>query len=555
MYRVSLARLVRTTSALQGWSFRNLLLPRVCSSSVLLPASPSSVSPKRYFHNNSAHWDNNLFTQTSNNAGHLEEAALREVMAAMTTVPGLLETYKNFQNTAPMVQRNRVAVLYQLTKVVQKDQQQRAFLNSDKSQEGEGSLFLNLLDQISKNISESREKDLADVMWSLGKLGVGPGKERVLVNTCVEEILSRDMTAFDAGTINQILTGLAALNLKKSQLWRKVENSMLSGEIQISDFRNDESVGSLWAFSKSGNGSSKLFELYREDIYLRDMSSFKDDELSQLIFSFAKKGVEAVKLYSHTEQEVMRKGLKNFCDMKVFLVLWAFANCKSDRSFQQLFHQFDRELVSHGVQGFQNSDLSNLVWCFSKVGVHNAKVYDIVKDEILVRGLDNFHKYLLQILWSFAVAKKKSYFDFNEKAALEFLSIDIQNVRRKVLCEYAWCFGRIRITNDKVFQAIEGEFLRRKESHWKYMHIKQLLTGFANTKTGSRAIWEFLEAATLKLDFSTLKTKEISSILWPFAVMKYKTPELYNAAEKEILARNESKFVLNELQKIKNAIC
>ena len=555
MYRVSLVRLVRSTSVLEGWSFRNLLLPRLCNSCVLPPASPSSVSPNRYFYNNSARRDNNLFTQTSNNAGHFEEAALREVMAAMKTVPELLETYKNFQDSAPMVQRNRVVVLYHLTNMVQKDQQQRVLLNSDKTPEGERSLFLDLLYQISKNISESNGKDLASVMWSLGKLGVGPGKERVLVNTCVQEILSRDMTAFDVGAINRILTGLAALNLKKSQLWRKIENSMSSGEIQISDFNNGETAGSLWAFSKTGNGSSKLFELYREDIYLRDTSSFKDAELSQLIFSFAKKGVEAIKLYSHTEQEIMRKGLKRFCDMNVFLVLWAFANCNSDRSFEKLFSHIDGELVSHGVQGFKNSDLSNLVWCFSKVGVHNAKVYDIVKDEILARGLDAFHNYLLQLVWSFAVAKKKNYFDFNEKAALEFLSMDIQNVGKKVLCKYAWCFGRIRITNDSVYQAIEGEFIRHQESHFKYMHIKQLLSGFANANKGSREFWKFLEAATLKLDFSTLKTKEISSILWPFAVMKYKSSQLYNAAEKEILARNESKLVLNELKKIKKAIC
>ena len=556
MFRARLTRLVRcTVSTLGGLSFRNKCMSRPGCSFMLRP-SYSSNPLRCYFYINSVNQTDAFATQTPNSAGRMEEATLSEVILAMNSVPEVLETYKNFQDTAPMVQRNRVTVLYHITNIIQKDELQKVSLNADKSPEGERSLFLDLIGQISKHISESSGRDLASIVWCLGRIGSSPGKQHALVNICVKEILSRDITAFDTGAINQILTGLAALNIKKSKVWTKMQNGIITGEIQISDFNNQELIGSLGAFAKTGHGSPELFELYREEIYLRGIPSFSGAELSQLVFSFAKRGIEADKLFSHIEQEILRKGLDSFCDMKIFLVLWAFANSKSARTYNKLFNQINKEIVSHGVEGFKNSDLSNIVWCFSKVGVYNAKVYDIIKDEILVRGLDTFHRYLLQLLWSFAMAKKEGYSDFNEKAAKEFLSIVTasKSVEKKLLCEYAWCFGRLGITDEKVYQAIEMEFLGRNITHLKYMHIKKLLSGFSHVKKGSREFWEFLENATLQLNFSTLKAAEISSILLPFAEMEYKSPQLYDVVEKEIVQRGESHFTPFELKRIKTAM-
>ena len=523
-----------------------MCFPYRSSPYVLLPKSTSSgPTLTRYFCNSA------LFNQTSQASVRSEEATLNEVILAMKTVPELLETYKNFQDTALMVQRNRVTVIHCITNIIQKNKEQRVSLNTDinKGPDGNNGLFIDLLNQTLEHISESSGRDLASMMWSLGKIRESSSiKKHALIKACEREILSRDVTAFDFGAINQILTGLSALNMKKSEFWTKMQSSLVSGEIQISDCDNQALVGSVWAFMKTGNGSPEFFHLCQEEIYLRGLSEFKGSELSQLVFSFAKKGIQADKLYSHIEEEILRLGLNNFCDMKIFLVLWAFANCKSNRTFKPLFSQIDGELVAHGVTGFTNSDLSNIVWCFSKVGVFSAKVYDVVKEEILHRGIDTFRTYLLQLAWSFAMARKK-YSDFNEKVTLEFLSLDPRKVDKKVLCDYAWCFGRLGITNDKAYQMIEMEILRRNP-YLNHIQVNKFLTGFAHAKKGSKEFFEFLEVAMLKLNVSTLKAADVCNLLWPFAEMGYKVPQLYDVVEKEILHRGKSHFTLYELRKM-----
>ena len=546
MYRTSLTRLVRCASAVGGCSFRNMCLPPLAVSYVRLPLSTTCDSARRYFSNSV------LYTTTSHTASRPEEATLNEVILAMKNVPELLETYKNFQGAAPMVQRNRVTLLYSLSNIIQKDERQRVHLNGGEGTEGDNSLFLDLAHQILEHISECSDRDLASIMWSLGKLGAPSGRKRALAKACERQILSRDITTFDVLAINQILTGLAALKEKKSQLWTETHSSVLSGEIQISYFDNQALVGVLWGFLNTGNGSQEFFQLFREEIYSRGMSTFDGTQLSQLVFTFARKGIEANKLYSHVEQQVLQVGLNGFCNMKVFLVLWAFANCRSGRSYKQLFSQIDRELVSHGVEGFKNSDLSHIVWCFSKVGAYNAKVYDVIKEEVLVRGLDTFHRYLLQLLWSFAKAKK-GYADFNEKVAWEFLSTGVKRTEKKVLCEYAWCFRKLGITDERVYQAIETALLHRNMPHLKHLHIRQLLSGFAHAKKGSKEFLEFLETVTLRLNFSTLKAAEICNILWSFAEMEHKTSQLFDVVEKEILHRGKSRFTSNELRSMKQS--
>lgn len=548
MYRASLTRLVRCASVVKGQLYHKLCMPHLIRSHVLLRTLSPGVSWKRHFYNTSVYHDGDLFTETTNSAGHSECTALNEVIAAMKTIPELLETYKNFRDTAPMDQRNRVTVLHRIASTVQKDQQQQGFLTSDSSQEK--SLFLDLLDQLSTHISKSSGTDLATVLWSLGKIQLGSS----LASTCDREIVAREISAFDITAVNQILSGLAAFNMKNSPFWAKIENRILSGDMPICYFNNQEIVGSLWAFSKAGKGSKGLFRLYREDIYSRDMSSFTGSELSQLVFSFTKNGIEAEKLFSHTEQEILQKGLKHFCDMKFFLVLWAFANCKSGKSYDQLFMQIDRELASHGVQELPNSDLSNLLWCFSKVGAYDAKVYEAVKFEILARGLENFHRDFHQILWSFAVTKKKQYVDFLEEAASQFICFDMSRIEKRNLCMYAWCFGSLGETNERVFQAIEQELLRSKDTKLDYKHIKMLLSGFGRAKKGSQEFWTFLEAAILKLDFSALRSDDIARFLWPFAAVKYKPSKLYKSVEKEVFQRGESQFAVKELVRMKKKI-
>ena len=83
-----------------------------------------------------------------------------------------------------------------------------------------------------------------------------------------------------------------------------------------------------------------------------------------------------------------------------------------------------------------------------------------------------------------------------------------RRVDKKVLCDYAWCFGRLGMTSDEVYQTIEMEFLQRKQ-YLNHIQVNKLLSGFALANKGSSEFLQFLEAAFLKLNVSSLKAIDI----------------------------------------------
>ena len=555
MYRGSLARLVRSVS------------PYIIRRQQLIPChlgrayvfqSISSLRVLRHFSCDTASQDGIVSTQAAeaNATGNRQETILSEILS-MEKALELLQAYKTYKDAGDiMFQASRIAVLRCIAYIVQRDGAQRFALKAeiDKESQGYESVFLDLLDHISECISECGNSDLASVIWSLGKIGpIAVGFENHSVaQVCEQEILSREITSFSTKDRNKILSGLASLVMRKSKVFDEVEGAIVSGRIQISSFENQGLVGSLRSFSQTGNGSLILFELYCKDVYFRGLETFKPFELFQLVSLFAKKGVKADELFSHTEQKVIRMGIESLSNTDIFLILWTFAHKKSDRLHDQVFSHMDQEFVNHGMRRFLPFLLSNILWCFAKAGKHNAKAFDLINQELVLRDLSTFRKYFSQILWSFAVAEK-DYAELYEKIVEEFLSMDLESIGNKDLCQYAWSFGKLGITNENIYRKIEKEIFSRDPSTLKYLDIQRLLTGFAHAKEGSGELFEYLEDAIMALNVSSLKAAEICNVLWPFAEMGYKTRHLFDAAEQEILRRGKLHFKEGQLARLKTS--
>ena len=86
--------------------------------------------------------------------------------------------------------------------------------------------------------------------------------------------------------------------------------------------------------------------------------------------------------------------------------------------------------------------------------------------------------------------------------------MDPRRVDKKVLCYFAWCFRTLGMTSDEVYQTIEMEFLQRKQ-YLNHIQVNKLLSGFALANKGSSEFLQFLEAAFLKLNVSSLKAIDI----------------------------------------------
>ena len=555
MYRGSLARLVRSVSP---YVIRRQQLISCHLGRAYVFQSISSLRVLRHFSCDTASQDGIVSTQAAeaNATGNRQETILSEILS-MEKALELLQAYKTYKDAGDiMFQASRIAVLRCIAYIVQRDGAQRFALKAeiDKESQGYESVFLDLLDHISECISESGNSDLASVIWSLGKIGpIAVGFENHSVaQVCEQEILSREITSFSTKDINKILSGLASLVMRKSKVFDEVEGAIVSGRIQISSFENQGLVGSLRSFSQTGNGSLILFELYCKDVYFRGLETFKPFELFQLVSLFAKKGVKADELFSHTEQKVIRMGIESLSNTDIFLILWTFAHKKSDRLHDQVFSHMDQEFVNHGMRRFLPFLLSNILWCFAKAGKHNAKAFDLINQELVLRDLSTFRKYFSQILWSFAVAEK-DYAELYEKIVEEFLSMDLESIGNKDLCQYAWSFGKLGITNENIYRKIEKEIFSRDPSTLKYLDIQRLLTGFAHAKEGSGELFEYLEDAIMALNVSSLKAAEICNVLWPFAEMGYKTRHLFDAAEQEILRRGKLHFKEGQLARLKTS--
>ena len=551
MYRRSLARLVRSASSC-NIRRQNLHVTCHLGRAYAFQSIASLRVPRCYF-SDIVSQDDLAQTSQANATVITQETKLTEILA-MKNALELLKAYRDYKDTNDVIPSNEIAVLRCIAFIVQKDSAQRFSLKAEIANESPGnkSVFWDVLDNILEHISESSNSDLASVIWSLGKIGpVAVGFENhSLAQSCDQEILYRDITLFSTKDINKILSGLASLAMRKSKVFAELERAIVSNKIKISSFENQGLVGSLRSFSQTGNGSLNLFELYCKDVYFRGMETFKPFELFQLVSLFAKKGVKADELFSHTEQKVIKMGIESLSNTDIFLILWTFAHKKSDRFHDQVFSHMDQEFVNHGMRRFLPFSLSNTLWCFAKAGKHNANVFVLVKNELMLRDLSAFRKYLPQILWSFAVAEK-DYAELYEKIVEEFSSEDLESVSNKDLCTCAWSFGKLGITNENIYRKIEKEVLSRDPSALKYLDIQRLLTGFAHAIEGSRELFEYLEDAILALNVSSLKAAEMCNVLWPFAEMGYKTRHLFDTVEQEILRRGKLHFKEGQLARLK----
>ena len=553
MYRRSLARLVRSASSC-NIRRQNLHVTCHLGRAYAFQSIASLRVPRCYF-SDIVSQDDLAQTSQANATVITQETKLTEILA-MKNALELLKAYRDYKDTNDVIPSNEIAVLRCIAFIVQKDSAQRFSLKAEIANESPGnkSVFWDVLDNILEHISESSNGDLASVIWSLGKIGpVAVGFENhSLAQSCDQEILFRDITLFSTKDINKILSGLASLAMRKSKVFAELERAIVSNKIKISSFENQGLVGSLRSFSQTGNGSLNLFELYCKDVYFRGMETFKPFELFQLVSLFAKKGVKADELFSHTEQKVIKMGIESLSNTDIFLILWTFAHKKSDRFHDQVFSHMDQEFVNHGMRRFLPFSLSNTLWRFAKAGKHNANVFVLVKNELMLRDLSAFRKYLPQILWSFAVAEK-DYAELYEKIVEEFSSEDLESVSNKDLCTCAWSFGKLGITNENIYRKIEKEVLSRDPSALKYLDVQRLLTGFAHAKEGSRELFEYLEDAILALNVSSLKAAEMCNVLWPFTEMGYKTRHLFDAVEQEILRRGKQHFKEGQLARLKTS--
>lgn len=452
----------------------------------------------------------------------------------------LLESVGKFVYTA-----DRVVILFRIAKIAEEDVKEKHVLEKEreKSQQGEYSVYIDSLERISKSISKCNSWHLANLMWALGKI---QEKDHKLVEVSEKEILLRGIANFNNGEICQIVNGCKNLDLITSVIFPKLEEAILNGEVNICDVENRELSGILASFSKTDNGTAKLFYAFLDEILSRDFSGISSRALAEFVWSFAKKEFVADELFDRVEEEILRRGTLDLDNAAFTKILWAFA--KAEKGSKRFFYHLDHELVSNGLKRFDNGVLLEIVWSFTKRNATKANVFDLVEDEVFNRGAYMFEIHeLVLILFSFVSAQRHDDLLVAEIES-ELCLRDVKQFTKGDLCQVAWSLGRAGKSDSNLFDIIEAQVLERgtHELPAEESHLLMLMRGFIEAKRGTKRLFEFLTRSFSETGFRNLRESGICECVWCFSNAGIEAKPLFDSLEKEIL--NQDKYFFSDKQ-------
>ena len=476
--------------------------------------------------------------------------SLAKNIAAIKTAEDYLFLYENFKDSSAMTQVNRITILHYLARFATEGPKKNFFLTK-RALKKQKDIFAILLQSIAAELERCKARELASIMWSLGKL-----KEHVslIVSECEKEIFRRDVTSFKAPSVCQLLNGFASLDLKRSQFFSLIEKSILEGKLKISDFENRGLAGVMWSFSKTGNGSRELFEKFEKEILSRNVKNFTSAQLVQFLWSFTQKEIQCDKLFEITAQEILERPVADLSDYSINMLLSLFAKAGPDQHKEQgkLFNCLGAEVRQRGVHGFDTKELSMLVWSFAKGCPNTESVFDIVEKELHIRGISRLtNEELSLILWSFAESGNLSATLFNA-CQEEILSRDVSLFKPHQLSQVIWAFGMATVPSLGFFSIAEKEVLSNA-SHFSNKELCMILHGFSHSSAGTHKLFTKLEREVLERNILGNNPGIIPELASAFSECNYKATLTFDTMEKVLKATDQSVFSEQELQEIKMA--
>ena len=473
------------------------------------------------------------------------QVQLNKKIISLKTVQDQLSLYdsESFMNVV-----NRVSLLFNISRIVERDKKQLHLFRKIKSESHALSgTYIRLLDSLSADIFRCSPRCLANMMWSLGKL---EEKSHCLLQVCEETIMSCDLSSFTQPDICQIVKGCSLLGIKGNKILLTLEEAILSGEIAISDFKNRDLILVVMSFAKNDSGSETLFNHFQSEILSRDLTVYESRQLAGFVWSFAKRTLSCSSdLFDQIESEVLRRGTDTMHNVPTLMLLWSYA--KVGMGSDRLFSAFDKYLVARGLQAFANTGIVQLAWSYAKKGLKDAGLYAVVENEVLGRGMSVFQDYqLVVLLWSFTKAEK---FDTElvKSVSQEFLQRDVKQLRGDHLSQLAWTLGRAGIKIPELFNSI-GQVVKYCPPDMTLSQMIALIRGFVEAKEGSSELFDYFRLAIMK-DIKVLSADNICEVLWCFSEGKSASnrPDVFSTIAEEILCRGIASFSTVQLAKIK----
>lgn len=471
--------------------------------------------------------------------------ALAKDIAAVKSASEYLYLYDRFKDSTGMTQVNRITILHHLAKLAVSGPTKN-FISTRKALNDQKDIFITLLNNIGADLETCKARDLATIVWSLGKLRE---HDAWFVTECEKEILRRDQTSFRAPAVCKILIGFASLDLTRSEFFAFVEQRILEGQLKMAKFENRGLVTVLWSFTKTGNGSKELLEKFQEEILSRDVKEFSSDHLAQFLWSFTQKvHVPGNKLFKITEKEILQRPLRDLSDYCIKMLLWSFAKAGLDEEEDnELFLRLSAEIILRGVRDFDTEELSMLAWAFAKRCPKAVEIFDLVEEELYFRGISKFgNRELSLLLWSFAKSGHVRI-ELFIKCQNVLISRDLSLLKTDQLSQLVWAFGRLPLLKLDLLREAESEVLCNV-SIFSDEELCMILHGFSQASVGTQELFKQLEREVLDRNIPENKPELVPQLASTFSKCSYEALSIFDAIEKVVIGTGLSMYTEQELQ-------
>ena len=166
-----------------------------------------------------------------------------------------------------------------------------------------------------------------------------------------------------------------------------------------------------------------------------------------------------------------------------------------------------------------------------------SRVFDIVKAEILVRGMNCFQIHqLVLILWSFVSVKKHDRGLISENEG-KLCTSYVKNFDNGDLCQIIWSLAKAEWKGSKFFDIVEAEVFDLRTSQLTTEEKCMPMRGLIEAKRGSKRLYELLVNSFSASNFRNLIQIQILECLWCLYMSGVEAQTLFDALEKELLTK------------------
>lgn len=461
---------------------------------------------------------------------------LAKDIAAMKNAAGYLDLYSNFKNSSGMTQVNRITILHNLAKFAVSPPKKNFSVTKNVLQEHKH-VFFDLLNSIRADFSKCKPRDLASIVWALGKL-----RENVLwfVMECEKEILERDEKTVTPPAVCQFLNGFASLDLRGLQFFAVIEQRVIEGKLNLKDFENRGLSAMLWSFAKTGNGCNEFYEKIKEEILQRDLNKFSSQQLGQFLWSFGVKEIQCNELVKVIKCEMKERSLEGQTNEGIKRILRSLAKLKgSDEDNSDLFQKLGEEMLARGIHDFETGDLAILAWSFAKMCPKMEVIFDFLEEEINLREISDFRNHELSLLlWSFAKAEYVSADLFNAGQE-EILSRNLNFFKAEQLSQLAWAFAKAAVPSSEFYIKLERQ-ITGNLGIFSDNELCMIARGFAQASAGTVKLFKEIEEEILDRKILNQKPNFIPELAWVFSRCSYQAFSLFDEMGK--VFKNEKRF-------------